>query len=278
MNVNKLLNRNILILSALLLVGCSKVPAGYQGVIVNLYGSDKGVSDQPVGIGRYYLGFNSEMYLFPTFLQNYTWTQKDDDNSTDDQSITMQTSEGLSINTDVGITYQIQPDNVVKVFQHYRLGVDEITNTFLRNMVRDGMNQVASTMTIEQLYGPGKVQFMAQVNDIVKTQAANAGIDVDKIYLIGTFRLPETVINSINSKIQASQNAMRAENEVALAQAEAQKLLVTAAAQAKANQMIEASLTPEYIQYLGVTRWNGILPQVTGSAMPFVSLNNEKPN
>jgi regulator of protease activity HflC (stomatin/prohibitin superfamily) len=274
------MNRRSLILATLLLAGCTKVPAGYQGVMVNLYGSDKGVSDQLYGVGRYYLGWNSEMYLFPTFLQNYTWMDNSNDNQDigNDESITMQTSEGLSINTDVGITYQIQPDNVVKVFQHYRLGVDEITNTFLRNMVRDAMNQVASTMTIDELYGLQKEKFIGEVNNLVKAQAANSGIDVDKVYLIGTFRLPQTVIDSINSKIQATQNAMRAENEVALAQAEAQKLLVTAAAQAKANQMIEASLTPEYVQYLGVTRWDGHLPKVTGSATPFVDIGNEKPN
>lgn len=273
-SIKKNLIKKSFIFATILLAACSKVPAGYQGVRVNLYGSDKGVSDQPVGVGRYYLGFNSEMYLFPTFLQNYTWINQDNN----DESITMQTSEGLSINTDVGITYQITPENVVKVFQHYRMGVNEITNTFLRNMVRDAMNQVASTMTIDELYGTQKEKFILEVNNLVKAQASAAGIDVDKVYLIGTFRLPQTVINSINSKIQATQNAMRAENEVALAQAEAQKLLVTAAAQAKANQMIEASLTPEYIQYLGVTRWDGHLPKVTGSATPFVDLNNEKSN
>lgn len=257
-----------------ILAGCAKVPAGYQGVIVNLYGSDKGVQDQPVGVGRYWLGFNSELYLFPTFLQNYTWIKQEDN----DESITMQTAEGLSINTDVGITYQIQSDNVVKVFQHYRLGVDEITNTFLRNMVRDSMNQVASTMTIEQLYGTDKDKFITTVNNIVKSEALDAGINVDKIYLIGTFRLPESVIGSINSKIQATQNAMRAENEIALAKAEAQKLIVTANAQATANKLLEVTLTPEYIQYLAIQKWNGKLPNVTGSNIPFIGVNNEKTN
>ncbi len=150
------------------LTGCGKVPAGYRGVIVNLYGSDKVVAEQSVGVGRYYLGWNSELYLFPTFLQNYSWK--------DEQAITMQTSEGLSIRTDAGITYSIQPDNVVKVFSKYRLGIDEITNTFLHNMVRDAMNEVASTMTVEQIYGAQKEIFISKVNDIVKKEASSNGI------------------------------------------------------------------------------------------------------
>lgn len=43
---------------AALYVDCNltRVPSGYRGVVVNLYGSDKGVSEQSVGVGRYYLG------------------------------------------------------------------------------------------------------------------------------------------------------------------------------------------------------------------------------
>lgn len=275
MKIKKLL----LILSALstiTLTSCSKVPAGYRGVIVNLYGSDKGVAELSVGVGRYYLGWNSELYLFPTFLQNYSWKEE--------QAITMQTSEGLSIHTDAGITYSIQPDNVVKVFSKYRLGIEEITNTFLHNMVRDAMNEVASTMTVEQIYGAQKEVFIKKVNEIVKKEAFENGIEVDKIYLVGSFELPETVINSINSKIQASQNAMKVENEVATARAEAQKtivdaeargkqILINAESQAKANKILADSLTKEFVSYQAILKWNGELPKYSGNAIPFVNLD-----
>lgn len=277
------LSKSIIVLAALsatmALTSCSKVPAGYRGVIVNLYGSDKGVAEQSVGVGRYYLGWNSELYLFPTFLQNYSWK--------DEQAITMQTSEGLSIRTDVGITYSIQPDNVVKVFTKYRLGIDEITNTFLHNMVRDAMNEVASTMTVEQIYGAQKEVFIQKVNEIVKKEANANGIDVDKIYLVGSFVLPESVVGSINSKIQASQNAIKVENEVATSRAEAQKtiveaeakgkqILINAESQAKANKILAESLTKEFVQYQAILRWDGKLPQITSGATPFVNLTRDK--
>lgn len=261
--------------SLLSLSGCSKVPAGYRGVIVNLYGSDKGVAELSVGVGRYYLGWNSELYLFPTFLQNYSWK--------DSQAITMQTSEGLSIRTDAGITYSIQPDNVVKVFSKYRLGIEEITNTFLHNQVRDAMNEVASTMTVEQIYGAQKEEFIKRVNLIVKEEAKLNGIDVDKIYLVGSFELPDSVIASINSKIQASQNAMKVANEVATSRAEAEKtiveaeakgkqILINAESQAKANKILAESLTTEFVQYQAILRWNGQLPRMTGNTIPFVNI------
>lgn len=261
---------------AIALTACNRVPAGYRGVIVNLYGSDKGVSEQTVGVGRYYLGWNKELYLFPTFLQNYSWKGS--------EAITMQTAEGLSITTNAGITYQIAPDNVVKVFTKYRLGIEEITNTFLHNMVRDAMNEVASTMTVDQIYGAKKEEFITKVSQKVKTDAEKTGIEVDKIYLIGSFELPKSVMNSINSKIEASQNAVKVENEIATSRAEAQKtiveaqaraqqILINAESQAKANQILAASLTPEFVQYQAILHWDGKLPQTNATGvLPFINV------
>jgi regulator of protease activity HflC (stomatin/prohibitin superfamily) len=269
-------------LIAAIYVGCNltRVPAGYRGVIVNLYGSDKGVSEQSAGVGRYYLGWNKEMYLFPTFLQNRSWNGE--------QAITMQTSEGLTITTDAGITYQIEPDNIVKVFTKYRLGIEEITNTFLHNMVRDAMNEVASRMTVDQIYGLKKEEFITSVNKIVIKEAAANGINVDKIYLIGSFVLPPSVMNSINTKIEASQNAVKVENEIATSRAEAQKTIVDAKAaaeriiinaesQAKANKILAESLTPEFVSYQAILKWNGQLPTTNaGGALPFINVGDRK--
>jgi regulator of protease activity HflC (stomatin/prohibitin superfamily) len=155
-------------------------------------------------------------------------------------------------------------------------------------MVRDAMNEVASTMTVEQIYGAQKENFISKVNVLVKDEASKNGIDVDKIYLVGSFQLPGSVINSINSKIQASQNAMKVENEVATARAEAQKtiveaeakgkqILINAESQAKANKILADSLTAEFVQYQAILRWDGKLPRLTGSgAIPFVNVQGNK--
>lgn len=281
----------IILCSTMILTSCDRVPAGYRGVIVNLYGQSKGVSEETVGVGRYYLGWNKELYLFPTFLQNYSWSDK--------QAITMQTSEGLTITTNVGITYQISPDNVVKVFTRYRLGINEITNTFLHNMVRDAMNEIASTMTVDQIYSTRKEEFITKVNKMVKESSIKNGIDVDKVYLIGSFDLPSSVMDSINSKIQASQNAVKVENEVATSRAEAQKTIVNAKAaaerkiieaeanakqitlnaeaQAKANKILAESLTSEFVQYQAILKWDGMLPTTNATgAMPFINVGASK--
>ena len=266
---------------------CSYVPAGNVGIKVNLLGGDKGVDSEVLGVGRYWIGWNEELYVFPTFMQNYVWTAGVDEGSPNDESISFQTADGMTANADIGISYSIDPEKVSIIFQTYRRGVDEITDTFLRNMVRDALVKQASNKPIEYVYGAGKADLIAAVQKDVADQVAPLGINIGKIYWIGEIRLPPTVIDSINAKNAATQMAQQRQNEVAQAKAEADKkiedargeaesILRVAEAQAKANKLLAESLTTEFVQYQAITKWDGQLPKMTGSsAVPFIDVTSQ---
>jgi len=272
---------------AITVIACDKVPAGNVGVKVYMVGKDKGVDSEELGPGRYWIGYNEELFLFPIFTQNYVWTKDPAEGSPNDESITFQTIEGLSVNADIGISYHIDPAKVSIVFQKYRKGVDEITDIYLRNMVRDALVKEGSTRPIESVYGMGKTELLAEVEKMVSEQCGPIGIVVEKISFIGDFRLPQTVVNSINTKIEATQKAQQRQNEVAESEATANKLraqakgeadaiLTRANAEAQANKIVAASITPELVKYRTVTKWNGVLPQVTGGAVPMIQIPDAK--
>jgi regulator of protease activity HflC (stomatin/prohibitin superfamily) len=264
---------------------CSTVPAGHVGVKVYLLGGSKGVDSEELGVGRYWIGMNEQLYIFPTYMQNYTWTREPDATGNEDESISFQTVEGMTANADVGISYQLDPTRINKIFQTYRRGVEEITDTFLRNMVRDALVKQASTKPIEYIYGAGKAELMAAVQADVQKQVSDIGIKIDKIYWIGEIRLPQTVIDSINAKNAATQMAQQRQNEVAQARAEAEKkvaeargeadsILLKAKAQAEANRELSASITTDLVQYRALEKWDGVLPRMTGSAaVPFINVD-----
>lgn len=278
-----------LLLAALSLTQCSKVPAGNVGVKFKLYGDGKG-SLQELQPGRYWVGWGYDLYTFPTFTQNYTWTRDVNEGSPTDESLTFQTVEGLSVNADVGITYHIDPARVTTIFQKYRKGVDEITDIYLRNMVRDALVKEASTLGIESVYGRGKAVLIEAVQDDIARQVQPTGIVIEKIYWIGELRLPPTVVNSINAKIEATQKAEQRKNEIAQAQAEAAKEVAIAEGQAKAQLAIATAeaqairmkgdalrANPNVIDMTAVEKWNGQLPSYTGGgAMPFIRLPQTK--
>jgi regulator of protease activity HflC (stomatin/prohibitin superfamily) len=266
---------------------CSYVPAGNVGVKVNMLGSDKGVDTEVLGPGKYWIGMNEQLYLFPTFMQNYVWTANLDEGSPTDESISFQTADGNVAHADIGISYSIDPEKVAEIFQKYRRGVDEITDTFLRNMVRDALVKEASNKPIEYVYGSGKGDLIAAVQKDVADQVGALGIKIDKIYWIGEIRLPTAITDSINAKNAATQQAQQRQNEVASAKAEADKkiedargtaesILRVADAQAKANKLLANSLTPEFVQYQAITKWDGQLPKMTGSAaVPFIDVTGQ---
>jgi regulator of protease activity HflC (stomatin/prohibitin superfamily) len=279
--------RNIVLLAVLAgsVAACSYVPAGNVGIKVNLLGSDKGVESEVLGVGRYWLGWNEDLYVFPTFMQNYVWTAGVDEGSPNDESISFQTADGMTANADIGISYSIDPNKVALIFQTYRRGVEEITDTFLRNMVRDALVKQASNKPIEYVYGAGKAELIAAVQKDVSDQVGPLGINIGKIYWIGEIRLPEVVLKSINAKNAATQMAQQRQNEVAQAKAEADKkiedargqaesLLKVAEAQAKANKVLAESLTTEFVQYQAITKWDGKLPttMIPGQATPLVNI------
>ncbi|WP_442513810.1 SPFH domain-containing protein [Pseudomonas promysalinigenes] len=262
-----------------ILGGCSKVPAGNVGVIVNLYGSEKGVELKEVGTGKYWVGINEELYLFPTFTQTETWTG--------DETITFQTVEGMKVGGDVGITYAVAPDKVTTLFQKYRAGIDEITNKFLRNMVRDAFNDVASKLPVESVYGQGKADLLSAVEQRVRAQVAPIGINLERIYYASDLALPEQVTASLNAKIQATQMAEQRRNEVAQAKAEADKeraraqgeadaKLLIAQADAKAIEVRAQALrsNPDVVTLNAVEKWDGKLPTYTGgqAPLPFIGV------
>lgn len=272
------------------LTSCSKVPAGNVGVVVHLLGGAKGVDVEERGVGRYWLGWNDEMFLFPTFTQNDTWKDK--------ESITFQTKEGLNVNADIGVSFHVDPTKVTAVFQKYRKGIDEISDIYLRNMVQDSLVKTASTQEVETVYGQGKAELLASVEEQVRKEVEPIGIVIEHIYWVGTLRLPDNVVSAINAKIGATQMAAQRENEIQQTKAEAQKVieaargeaeskLAVARANAEAVKLqgeaeaaaIEAkskalNTNPQLVQYEIARNWNGVLPTTTmgSSSIPMLNL------
>ena len=250
-----------------------KVPAGNVGVHVYLLGGDKGVDSVARPVGRHFIGWQQELYLYPTFTQNYVWTAGNDPGSEGNESISFQDKQGLEINADVGIAYNVDPGSVTTLFQKYRKGVDEITDSVLRNYVRDALNTEASTLMVEEIYGRGKAGLMDRATLRVKRQVEPFGIRIEKIYWIGSMRLPGGVQAALNAKIEATQKAQQRENEVAQAKAEADKVreeargvadaqLLRAKAEAEAIQIKGEALrnNQELVQLTLAERWDGKMP------------------
>jgi regulator of protease activity HflC (stomatin/prohibitin superfamily) len=220
-------------------------------------------------------------------MQNYTWAKSHSEGRAEDESITFQTKEGLSVNADIGITYTLQPDKIPLLFQKYRKGISEITDIYLRNLVRDAINTESSTKPIESVYGEGKAELIKAAEARVRHEIEPYGIILDHLSWVGNIRLPETVTNAIDAKISASQIAITRQNEIETAKAEAQKAIAIAEGEANARLLVaeaEAKAihlkgeavknNPGVAELNAIEKWDGHLPtsMIPNSTVPMIGI------
>ena len=255
------------------------ISPGYVGVIVNLMGDEKGVKEKPIHVGLHWIAPWKRLYTFPIFEQNHTWENK--------ELFFFQTREGLNVEAEIGITFHINPECVPKIFQRYRRGMHEITHVFIRNYIRDAISNEASKLTIEEIYSSKKVAFLNNVQERVASELKDMGIVITRVYLIDQLIFPKSVVVALNEKIAAIQRAEQRENELREAEAEAKKKVATAQgeasctilraeAEASANEIVAKSITEHLIRWQSISKWDGKLPQVTGSAIPMIDLQEKK--
>ncbi|OVZ93070.1 serine protease [Yersinia kristensenii] len=277
--MKKLILGLMLAISAMVLTGCERatVPAGYVGVKVDLYGDTKGVQQQEVGVGKYWLSWNEEIYQFPTFNQLHVY----------EQPFNFQTKDSMSVSAKVGVEYYVDQSKVSKVFQTYRKGVDEITSVNIRQNIADALIKDSGTMDIGTLAGEGRTALLDNVTKAVKAKLDPIGIVIVKLSWTDDLKYPPQVTQSINAKIEATQKTLLRENEIAQTKAEAQKAieqargeaqstLLRAQAESDAIKLRGEALrsNPEVLQLEAIGKWNGTLPQymTNGAATPFIQV------
>jgi regulator of protease activity HflC (stomatin/prohibitin superfamily) len=286
-----------------LFVGCqmtTRVDAGHVGIRVKLAGSDRGVQDMPVVTGWVFFNpLTEQIVLFPTSVQNVVWTESTHEGKPFDESITFSSSEGVSVNADVGLSFHIEPTLAPKLYARFRLNdLDKLSDGYMRNTVREAFNDVASRLQVQEIYGAGKSRMLADVTAKCRDVFGKDGIVIDQLTINGTLRLPQNVMDAINRAMEATQNAIQSHNRVAQVEAEAQQavtaahgqaeaarqkaqgeadaLLIRARAEAQANEIVRLSMTPAILQYRAIEHWDGKLPQYASGTLPMLTFDVSK--
>ncbi len=264
------------------LMNVTRIEAGYVGVEVNLAGSQRGASEIPVRTGWvFYSPLTTQIIEFPTYVQTVKWTKNVNEGNPLNEEMGFNSKEGMEIFADVSLSYAIEPSKVPDFYVKYRVNnLDRFTHGILRDIVRNSLNEVASTYTVEDVYGEKKAEFLGKVERQIQDKVSNVGVGVQQFGFIGAPRVPNVIAQAITAKAQAIQEAERAKNELATTQAEAAKKIAEADGDAKSqvtraqgeadsNRIRQNSLTPQLLELRRlenqremIEKWNGQLPTV----------------
>src|SRR3990167_2517569 len=82
--------------------GCTRIDPGHVGIVVNYYGSNKGVSDFPAITGMvWYNPISTTVFEYPTFVQTAIWTKDKTEGSSLNEETTFNSKEGLVFSADI---------------------------------------------------------------------------------------------------------------------------------------------------------------------------------
>ncbi len=252
------------------------IKPGNVGVVFNRWSGSLRAAGQGI-VWR--IPWITQVQSYPIALRTYSMVARAQEGSAQgDDSIDLPTREGQHIRQDISVTFNTSEDKAANVFRSFRgADIEDIERTFIRRTIITVSQNVAGQMALTDLISNQRTALQDSIQEQLGTQ-------MDKM---GFSHLPQAIEAQMQQKMAAQQQAQQAEYElqrqqtlakakVAEAEGDAQATLVKAKAQAEANRLLQETLNPLLVQSKAIDRWNGILPQFSGSGtVPFVNLTPE---
>lgn len=226
---------------------CEKIDAGHEGILVNLYGDDKGVGEVSMCTGMvWYNPFTQSVYEYPTFVQ-----------TVDYEPFTVNAKDGSEFTVDPTVSLKIVDGQSPAVFKKYRKELDDIIHGTLYNYVKDAFRIQLNNFTTDYIVS-NRDSIESAIENYLATSLLKEHFQLEQ--LTSGLKYPETIVAAVNAKNEAIQRAQQAQNEVAVAEANARKLIVAAEAEAEANRLKQQALTPQILEWMWIEKWDGKLP------------------
>ena len=177
------------------------------------------------------------------------------------------------VTTKVAVNWSIDPKDAQWVYQ--QIGdEDAMVAKIIEPAVANTIKAVTAQYNAEELVEK-RNQIRQQINDQIITTLATYKVTVEAVN-ITNFSFSREYAQAIEQKQVAQQKAQQAEYDLQRVKVEAQQRVADAEGQSQAQKLMQSTLTPDFIQYQAVQKWNGVLPQVVGGqgTMPLLDLRS----
>lgn len=170
------------------------------------------------------------------------------------------------------------------------IGISNVeTKLLVPNVAKIAKDEIGKVQAEKLVQNRADVQNSIYVE--LKETLAPQGIIVTA-FAIENLSFDDAFEQSIQAKVIAAQDALKMQNKTAekeeeakqqviAAEAEAQSQKIKADAEAYAIEVVQAQIaqSPDYIEYLKISNWNGVLPQAIGTEVnPFIALDGDYSN
>ena len=252
-----------IILGVLLIVGLimgiaciEKIPVGYEGIVYNMNG---GVQDEVLTQGWHLVSPTKKIKLFAISNDQLLLTKDSRENSEDDESFKVATSDNANIAISFQMTYRFKEDQLVNTYKAFKMDGDGIVNNRVKTVLKSRVSEITTDYSLMDLYSGNRAEINTKLteylNDKFESQYGLTVIDASIIDVHPDQQLQEAIDNRVQAQqkadqAKAEQETAKVEAETALikAQNEADIVRMQAQAEADSNTTISSSITDELIR------------------------------
>jgi len=231
----------------LLLIGVfssifKQIDAGKVGV-KSLYGS---VQPDVLESGLHVVNPLLDITVFDVQTQNYTMSAVHSEGAQEgDDAIRVLSNDGLEVVLDLTVLYRVIPNEAPKILK----GIGEsYTDKIVRPVTRTRIRDNAVYYDAVALYSTKRNEFQQRIFKSIEADFKSRGLVLEQL-LIRNINLPESVKKTIESKINAEQDAQKMTFVLQKEKQEAERKRVEAQGIADYQRIISLGLTDKQLQY-----------------------------
>ena len=219
-----------------------QIDAGKVGV-QSLYGS---VQPDILESGLHLINPLLDITEFDIQTQNYTMSAVHSEGAQEgDDAIRVLSNDGLEVVIDLTVLYRVSAQDAPKIFK--QIGVnysDKIVRPVTRTRIRDN----AVYYDAVALYSTKRNEFQSRIFKSIEDDFKKRGLILEQL-LIRNINLPASVKTTIESKINAEQEAQKMQFVLQKEKQEAERKRVEAQGIADYQRIISTGLTDKQLQY-----------------------------
>lgn len=155
---------------------------------------------------------------------------------------------GLNIAMDVSVRFHPIYDKIGHL--HENFGKNYVSQLVIPE-VRSTVRRVAGRYTAEEIYSTNRKEVETAIKEETRKVLQDNYVKM-RALLIRSIRLPEQIKNAIEKKLKEEQESLAYEYRLERERSEADRKQIQAEGEARANQIISESLTPELLKMRGI--------------------------
>ena len=173
-----------------------------------------------------------------------------------------------TVQSRIALNYHIAPSEASKIYQEVGTLYKE---RLIDPSVQEAVKAVTAQFTAEELI-TRRADVSVLIKEMLSDRLVPHNILVDEFNIVD-FNFSSVFNQAIEAKQTAEQDALRAERDLDRIKIEATQTITTAQAEAESQRLQRETLTDELLQFRAIEKWDGVLPQVVGGAVPFINLD-----